>query len=255
MKVTLITVCYNSGSTIEDTFNSICQQSYENIEYIVIDGGSIDNTQKIANKYQNVITFFLSEKDKGLYDAMNKGISMATGDIIGIINSDDVLFNNEIIGEVVACFDPDIDGVYGDVVFCKQDDLEQLTRFYSSKSASYSNLKCGVMPAHPSLYLRKECFEEIGVYSLDYKIAADFDFIVRLFSSGSFNLKYLEKNLVKMREGGVSTSGITANLQLNSEILHSLKKHGISSNWFWLLSKYPMKLWGVLKAKLQAYTP
>lgn len=254
MKVSIITVCYNSSATIEDTIKSVKSQTYKDIEYIIVDGGSTDSTNQIINNYSECVDIHISESDEGLYDAMNKGISLATGDVVGIINSDDFLYNKKVIGDIVNVFCSDIDGIYGDVVFCKQNDLEELTRFYSSKSASYGNLKRGIMPAHPSLYLRKRCFDELGLYSLDYKIAADFDFIVRLFSTGQYNLKYLQQPLVKMREGGVSTSGPSSTLLLNREILHSLQKHGINSNWCWLLSKYPMKLWGVIKAKLQAYT-
>lgn len=254
MKVSLITVCYNSEVTIRDTFDSVRSQTYSNIEYIVIDGNSFDRTMDIINCEHDVIDVLVSESDKGLYDAMNKGIELATGDVVGILNSDDVLMNESAIDNIVKAFSPNIDGVYGDVVFCKQDDLNSITRFYSSRPANYSNLKRGIMPAHPSLYLRRECFTELGVYSLDYKIAADFDFIVRLCSSKKYQLKYLSQPLVKMREGGVSTSGFRANLLLNKEILYALHKNGIKSNWLWILSKYPMKLWGVLKARFQAYT-
>ncbi|KKD61331.1 glycosyl transferase [Grimontia sp. AD028] len=254
MKISIITVCFNSEKEIEDTIESVKRQTYEDIEYIVVDGGSTDNTNLVVNCYSEVVDLHISENDEGLYDAMNKGIELATGDVIGILNSDDVLMNEVVIENIVKAFSPDIHGVYGDVVFCKQDDLNSVTRFYSSKSASYRGLKRGIMPAHPSLYLRKECFMDLGVYSLDYKIAADFDFVVRLFSRKKYQLKYLSQPLVKMREGGVSTSGFDSKVLLNKEILYSLRKNGIRSNWLWVLSKYPMKLWGVLKAKLQVYT-
>ncbi|WP_394127503.1 glycosyltransferase family 2 protein [Vibrio hepatarius] len=254
MKVSIVTVCFNSENTIRDTLESIANQSYTDIEHIVIDGGSMDKTNKIIEDYRSTIKAHISERDNGLYDAMNKGIELATGDVIGILNSDDVLMNESTIDNIVKAFSPNIDGVYGDVVFCKQGDLNSITRFYSSRSANYGNLKRGIMPAHPSLYLRRKCFTELGVYSLDYKIAADFDFIARLFSKEKYQLKYLAQPLVKMREGGVSTSGFRANLLLNKEILYSLHKNGIKSNWLWIVSKYPMKLWGVLKAKLRVYT-
>lgn len=250
MRVSVVTVCYNSELTIENTIKSVVNQSYKDIEYIIIDGDSSDSTENIIRNISGIEYNYISEPDKGLYDAMNKGILIATGDIIGFLNSDDVFFSDTTVESIVNSFsDDDIDGVYGDVIFCKQDNLEELTRHYSSQSSSVNNLKRGMMPAHPSLYLRRKCYEELGGYSLEYKIAADFDFVVRLMSSNKYKLSYIKSNLVKMREGGVSTSGLKAKYLLNKEILLSLERHGIRSNWFCILSKYPMKLWGVIRAK------
>lgn len=251
MKISIITVSFNSVETLEDTFLSVQRQNYSDIEYIVIDGGSVDGSVELIKKYNHLIANYISESDLGIYDAMNKGISMATGDVVGILNSDDVFFNENVLSEISNHFTDNIDGVYGDVIFCKRDNLDELTRHYSSQSSSVNNLKRGMMPAHPSLYLRRKCYEELGAYSLKYKIAADFDFVVRLMSSNKYKLSYIKSNLVKMREGGASTYGLKANYTLNKEILLSLKLHGIRSNWFWILSKYPMKFWGVIRVKFR----
>jgi len=245
MKVSIITVCFNSEATIEDTLKSVASQTYSNIEYIVIDGLSTDNTNKIVKKYSNIVSIHISEKDKGLYDAMNKGIQLATGDVIGILNSDDVFSNEAIIQEVVGSIH-NIDCVYADIGFYKEYDLDKKVRHYSSSGFSLPKLSRGIMPAHPSLYVRRECYAKVGLYSMDYLIASDFDMVIRLFSLPNFKSHYVPIEFVKMRMGGVSTGGLKANIQLNKEILHSCREHNIKTSWFRLLSKYPKKLLGYI---------
>lgn len=180
MKISLITVTYNSGKTLSDTIQSVLSQSYTNIEYIIIDGLSQDNTIDVIKKYELDFEgrmMWISEKDRGLYDAMNKGIKMATGDVVGILNSDDFYTSDDVLERVASELqNPDIDAVYGDVHFVKDSDLHKCVRYYSSKIFQRSLMRLGFMPAHPSFYLRREYFEEFGLYQTDYKIAADFEF-------------------------------------------------------------------------------
>ena len=250
MKVSVITVCFNSEKTIEDTLKSVAAQTYQNIEYIVIDGASSDSTNEVIEKYIDLVSVHVSEKDNGLYDAMNKGIQLATGDIVGIINSDDILCDETIIQKVVDGIEG-VDCVYADVAFYRKDDLGKMVRYYSSDGFSIRKLSRGMMPAHPSIYVRRECYIQVGSYSTNYSIASDFDMVVRLFSLPDFKSRYIPLEFVKMRLGGISTGGFKANYLLNKEILDSCRVNNISTNWLKLLSKYPGKLLGyIIKSKL-----
>ncbi|EKO3645760.1 glycosyltransferase [Vibrio metschnikovii] len=244
MKVSIITVCYNSEKTIEDTIRSVASQDYNDIEYIIIDGGSTDSTPAIVKKYSDHVDVYLSEKDEGLYDAMNKGIKLASGELVGILNSDDVLADHSIIAHVVEA-SKNVDGVYGDVGFYDFT-LTKKKRHYSSRGFHKAKFSRGFMPAHPSCYLKKELIEKVGFYSLDFSIAADFDYLVRAFSLPNSTFSYMPVEVVKMREGGVSTSGISATILLNKEIIQSCRNNGLSCSWLSVLSKYPEKIMGLL---------
>ncbi|MBU2896889.1 glycosyltransferase family 2 protein [Vibrio hepatarius] len=244
MKVSIITVCYNSERTIKDTIKSIASQTYKDIEYIVIDGNSSDNTMEIVHQHSNVIDVIICENDNGLYDAMNKGLLHASGDLIGILNSDDILAKKSTIANIVQ-HARDVEGVYGDVGFYNFF-FTKKTRHYSSKGFYKSKFSRGFMPAHPSCYFKKELVHRIGLYSLDFKIAADFDYLVRAFSFPDTNISYLQEEIVKMREGGVSTSGISASLLLNKEIIQSCRNNGVPCSWLSVLSKYPEKIMGLI---------
>lgn len=243
MKVSIITVCYNSENTIRDTIESVIEQSYADIEYIIVDGKSTDRTMEIVNDYKGSIDIIVSELDKGLYDAMNKGMELASGDLIGVLNSDDVFSSSFIIEQIVKSA-RGYDGVFADIGFYDQE-LIKKNRHYSSKGFHKEKFSRGFMPAHPSCYLKKEVVEQVGKYSLDYKIAADFDYLVRAFSLPDVSFNYINQEVVKMREGGLSTSGIGANILLNKEIIHSCKKNGLSCSWFSIMTKYPEKLMGL----------
>tara|TARA_R110001592_G_scaffold111334_1_gene308301 strand:+ start:1801 stop:2544 length:744 start_codon:yes stop_codon:yes gene_type:complete len=243
MKVSIITVCFNSEKTIEDTLKSVAAQTYPDIEYIVIDGLSSDSTNDIVRRYSDIVSVHISEKDEGLYDAMNKGITLASGDVIGILNSDDVFFDESIIQKVVDSFESN-DCIYADVGFYKGENLDSKVRHYSSQGFLFTKLARGMMPAHPSLYVRRECFDRVGIYNRSYRIASDFDMVVRLFSLPDFKSRYISSEFVKMRLGGISTGGLRANYLLNKEIILSCKANNIKTNWFKVLSKYPEKLLG-----------
>lgn len=241
MKVSIITVCYNSEKTIEDTIKSIAAQTYKNIEYIIIDGGSKDTTNDIVNKYKDIVSIHISEPDNGLYDAMNKGIKLATGDVVGILNSDDVLFDNNVIENIASSFSSDVDGVYSDLIYVKQNDLNSVSRLYSSKIFSNKLIKFGIMLPHPTFYVRKSCYDKNGFYKNDYRVAADFELIARFIKSG-VKLKRLPILSVKMREGGISSNGIKWRIHQNFEIVRACKENNIKTNIFFVMLKLPYKL-------------
>jgi glycosyltransferase involved in cell wall biosynthesis len=243
MKISIITTTYNSAYTIKDTLVSVYNQTYPNIEHIIIDGASKDNTLEIINNLPNRVTKIVSEPDKGIYDAMNKGIKAATGDVIGILNSDDFFTSDNIIETVVENFkNCDIDALYGDVHFVNPDDITKSVRYYSSAIFKPSLFRFGFMPAHPSFYMKRECYEKYGLYSLDYKIASDYDLLIRYLHREKIKYKYINKDFVTMRTGGVSTENFNSIVTLNKEIVRACKKYGIYTNLFILSFKYLYKL-------------
>lgn len=243
MRVSIITVCYNSAKTIEDTIKSVLSQSYSEIEYIVIDGGSDDCTNDIILNYKDTVSVHISEPDNGLYDAMNKGIELATGDIIGVLNSDDIFSDKYVVQKLVNSIG-NHEGIYGDVGFYADHCFADKKRHYSSEGFTMKKFSRGIMPAHPSFYVRKECYEKAGLYRTDFKIASDFDMVLRIFSLPNTSFTYLKEEIVKMQLGGVSTSGFTSNYTLNKEILESCKSNGVKASWLSILTKYPSKIMG-----------
>ena len=232
LKISIITATYNSGKTIRDTLSSVLYQSYKNYELIIKDGGSNDNTVEICREYENIFEGRLkviSEPDKGIYDAMNRGIDNASGDIVGILNSDDFYTSDDILDRIAKEFsaDKDLDAIYGDIHFVSPDNLTKCTRYYSSSYFRPSLLRFGFMPAHPSFYVRKEVYDKYGLYDLQFRTSSDFEWIVRLFAKYHIRAKYIKKDFVTMRTGGESTAGIEAKRKVNNDIVASLKKHGI----------------------------
>jgi len=244
MKVSIITATYNSAETVRDTIESVLLQNYKDIEYIIIDGGSKDNTLDIVYEYKNKITKVISEPDKGIYDAMNKGIRLATGDVVGILNSDDFYTSSDVITRIVSEFknSKGIDAVYGDIHFVSSDDLSTCVRYYSSKIFHPNLMRFGFMPAHPSFYVKRECYLKYGAYSLDYKISADFDLLVRFICKHNISLKYISMDFVTMRQGGASTAGIKSKITLNKENIRACKKYGLYTNRTFMLSRYLYKM-------------
>lgn len=245
MKISLITVTYNSAKTLPDTIQSVLSQSYSNIEYIIIDGASQDNTIDIVKEYEPLFNGrigWISERDDGLYDAINKGIAMSTGDVVGILNSDDFFTSPTVIEEIANNFSEEIDAVYGDVHFMNSTDLARPIRYYSSKIFRPSLMKLGFMPAHPTFYCRKSCYDKYGLYKTDFKIAADFDLLLRFIYVHHISLKYLPFDMVTMRVGGASTNGLKSHVCIMKEHLRSFKENGLKSNFFLLSLRYFYKL-------------
>lgn len=227
MKISLITVCYNSSKTIEKTFLSVKNQTYKNIEYIVIDGNSNDGTNEIIKKYDYLISKSISENDKGLYDAMNKGIKIAEGDIVGILNSDDFFYDNYVL-EKVADFHikNKIDASIGNIV--QLNTAGKKIRVYSSKHWKTENLKRGFMPPHPSVFIKKDLFNQLGYYHLDFVIGADYEMIVRFFLKNKISWKYSNITTTSMLIGGVSTSGFASYNLKYYEICKALTRNNIN---------------------------
>lgn len=253
MKLSIITVSYNSSATIQDTIESLLAQSYTNIEYIIVDGLSKDNTVDIIKEYEPRFKGrlrWVSEKDKGLYDAMNKGIRMATGDVVGIINSDDFYHKTDVIFKIADAFkQPDVEAVFADVRFVNPDNLDKTVRYYSSKNFSPNRFRFGFMPAHPTFFTYKKFFDEFGYYKTDYKIAADYELLIRFLHTNKLNYKYLPLDVMKMRTGGASTASIKSNILLNKEIVRACRENGIKT-WFpLLLFKYFIKVFELVSTK------
>jgi len=241
--ISIITVTYNSAGTISDTIKSVLAQTYPNIEYIIVDGFSTDGTVDIINSFGKNISKFISEPDKGIYDAINKGIKIASGDIIGILNSDDFFYDNNVIERVALVFnEKEIDAAIGDVQFVDPLNTSKIVRYYSSKHFNTGKFKYGFMPAHPSFYVKRELFGKLGYYKTDYKIAADYELLIRFLYVNKIRYKYLEMPFVSMRTGGVSNKSICSNFILNKEIARACKENGIRTNYLNIYSKYFLKL-------------
>lgn len=209
MKISIITACYNSEKTIRNTLDSIKSQVYSDIEYIIIDGHSSDDTLKIIKEYSNLITVLISEQDRGLYDAFNKGILHASGEIIGFLHSDDMFFSKETISEIVNKIQvEDLDGVYGDLQYVDKINFNKIIRHWRSCEFNLNLLKKGWMPAHPTLFLKREIYLKHGVFNTTFKISADYDFILRIFTDHNFKFGYLPKVVTKMRIGGASNGSL-----------------------------------------------
>ncbi len=241
--ISVITVCYNSASTIQRAIESVVSQDWPNIQHIVIDGGSNDGTKEVLEKFSEHLSCTISEPDNGLYDAMNKGIAHATGDIICFLNSDDFYASNTILTGVVQTMrEHAVDAVLGDVSFFHHGRPNVSVRRYRSDRFSPKKLPYGWMPAHPAMFLKKQMFDRVGKFRTDFKIAADFDFVLRLFLGHDVKYKHVPTVMVKMQTGGASTSGIRSKIRLNQEVLRSCRDNGVNSNWVKVLSKYPLKL-------------
>ena len=250
MKISIITVVWNNKGTIKDVIDSVLNQTYKNIEYIIIDGASTDGTIEVVQSYGDKITKFVSEPDKGLYDAMNKGIKLATGDVIGILNSDDFYIDEFVIEKVVKVFEEkDVDSLFADLVYVKPDNVKKTVRHYDSSKFHPEKFAYGWMPAHPTFFVKRSVYEKYGLFKTDYKIAADYELLVRFLYKYNLKYFYLQEVIIKMRMGGMSTSGLKSNWILNQEIIRACSENGISTNMFKVLSKYPKKFLGLIKGR------
>jgi glycosyltransferase len=230
LKVSIITATINSEAGIETALRSVSAQDYQNLELVVIDGNSKDNTVEVVKKIYTRPAKIISEKDKGIYDALNKGIRTATGDIIGFVHSDDFLAAPEVVSEIVAAFhNYDVDGVYGDLHYVYKEDTSKVIRYWKSEQFFPQILSKGWMPAHPTLFLKKEVYEKHGLFNLDYKIAADYDLMLRIFQDPALKFKYLPRVITRMRVGGASNRSLK-NIKLKSlEDLKALRSNGIKN--------------------------
>lgn len=254
MKISVITATFNSGKTVRDTIESVLRQTHTDIEYIIVDGKSQDNTMEIVRSYGPQFggrMRYTSECDKGIYDAMNKGIAMATGDVVGILNSDDFYTANDVLEQVAkAMADGSIDAVYGDVHYVNEEHLDQCVRYYTSRPFHRSWMRFGFMPAHPSFYCRRRVYEQYGTFDLSYKVAADFENLLRLIFVHRIRARYIPKDFVTMRTGGASSSGLRSHKQIMQDHLRALKHNHIYSNPLFLGLRYPYKMCEIALTKL-----
>lgn len=265
MKISLITVCYNSAATISTAIESVLTQRGVDIEYIVVDGASRDGTQKIVEdiaaklrarntaaatgqRPRDLSMKFVSEPDEGMYDAINKGIRMATGDVVGILNADDLLESEDTLAHIAAAFedggrDAGVDATYADIRFVR-DDLTTTVRYYGARHWRRWMHNWGYMPPHPSVYVRRELFERFGAYRLGYQISADFELMVRYLCRNRIRAAYLPECVVRMRMGGKSTKNWRSNLLLNVENVRANRENGYFCCFLMMLPKYLFKMWG-----------
>lgn len=245
MRVSIITVCYNSAMTIEKTIFSVANQTYKDIEYIIVDGKSKDTTVLLIEKHTDKISKWVSEPDNGLYDAMNKGINLATGDLIGILNSDDTFNSDTVIAEIVDFhIKNNIDASVGDINQHKENG--KIVRLYSSKYWNPEKLIIGFMPPHPSIFFKKELFAKFGNYDLGFKIGADYELITRFFLKNNISWKYSGITTTAMLVGGLSSSGTASYKLITEEIQKALKMNGIVFSPFKIRMRFLWKIIGFL---------
>lgn len=233
MKISIITVVRNNQATIEDAINSVLNQSYHDVEYIIVDGASTDDTVKKIINYGKSITKFISHKDKGIYDAMNKGINMATGEIIGILNSDDIYFDENVLENVINTFKKShSDCVYGDLYYVKKNEPSRVVRYWKSSKFKCGSFAKGWHPPHPSFFVKKKVYEKYGLFDLEMKVSADFDMMLRLLEKNKISSEYFPKVLVKMRIGGESNKSLKNIIISYKSIMKSFEKNKIKVNKF-----------------------
>jgi len=245
MKISIITVCYNSAATIEKTFISVKDQTYKDIEYIVVDGGSKDGTLATMNTYSDVVSQWISEPDKGLYDAMNKGIQLATGALVGILNSDDIFTDNHVI-ENIANFhlNNTIDASVGNIIQFNKEG--KTVRKYAANNWNPEKLKIGFMPPHPSIFFKRELFKRLGLYDLTFKSGADYELIIRYFLENKITYKYSDITTTSMAMGGISSSGMESYKMITKEICKALKMNNVSFSPLKVKLRVIWKIWSFL---------
>ncbi|MEO7801787.1 MAG: glycosyltransferase family 2 protein [Ginsengibacter sp.] len=228
MKVSLITATYNSSKYLEDCIRSVINQRYPHIEHIIVDGGSSDGTLSIIRNYENHISTWVSEKDNGMYHAINKGMQLATGDIIGILNSDDLLASPDVISDIVYCFNNnDVESIYGDLVYVDAADTSIVHRFWQGQDYKRSRFNYGWMPAHPTFYFKKELINKFGGYKNHYQTAADYELMARYLFLNNVSAMYVPKLLVRMRVGGASNSSLSRRIRANRRDYLAMKKNKV----------------------------
>jgi len=251
MKISLITVSYNAAATIGSTLESALSQKGVALEYIVIDGASTDGTRQIIEERLGRETQtealswkFVSEPDKGMYDALNKGIAMATGEIVGLLNADDTFEDDYTLASIASGFGAGIDAVYADIRFMRG---EKVLRYYSARHWKPWMHNWGYMPPHPSVYIRRELFDKLGLYKTDYRISADFELMVRYFCRAGIRTRYLPRTVVRMTPGGLSTAGLRAMMKLNRENVRANRENGYFCSFAMMLPKYFYKVLGLFR--------
>lgn len=256
MKISIVTAAYNSASTIESTIKSVLGQDFADWEHIVVDGDSTDDTAAIVERYREQYAGrlkFVSERDRGIYDAMNKGIALSTGDVVGLLNSDDFYSSPDVLSAVANAFrdERELDAVYGDVVYVAPDDLAKTVRHYSSAGFRRWKMVMGFMPAHPSFYCRREVYSVHGDFDISFRVAADFEHLLRVLYRSRVKTTYLPMTFVTMRTGGASSSGLASHRAIYRDHRRAYRKNRVTSGlWLdWL--RYPCRVASLIGFKLR----
>lgn len=243
MKISIITVCFNSAKTIEDTMRSVASQSYADIEHIVVDGASTDTTERLVRAHDARLARFVSEPDAGIYDAMNKGLALATGEVVGFLNSDDVYSHEHVVAHIARAMRPQpVDACYGDLVLVDANRSSRVLRYWQSRVYEPGLCARGWMPAHPTFYARREAYARHGGFDLSFRIAADFEMSLRLLDVKKLRTVYLPEVMVRMRSGGESTRSLASVIKGNREAARACAKHGLSGGPGFLLRKLASKI-------------
>jgi glycosyltransferase involved in cell wall biosynthesis len=252
MKVTIITVTLNSAATLPTAMESVRRQDYADIEHILVDGLSSDKTVEVIQSYPHVARF-ISERDNGLYDALNKGIRLATGDVVGILNSDDFFPSPDIVSHIVEALSRrQVDAVFGDVAFVRPNNLDKIVRLYSSREFHPRQFARGYMPAHPTFYVKRRCYEQFGLYQTNYKIAADYELLMRFIHRHRISYAYVPLTMVYMRTGGTSNRTIASRYVLNREIVRACRENGVTTNMARLSLKYFFKVFEYIRPTIRS---
>lgn len=243
MKMTIITVAYNSAATIAETLKSVASQTYEDIEHIVVDGASTDKTLDVVRAHGVRLTNVVSEPDSGIYDAMNKGLRLATGDLVGFLNADDMFAHRDVVASIAqaALQNPSADAIYGDLVYVRQDQTDQVLRQWRSGEFTRARLGFGWMPPHPTFYLRSSRLASVGLFNDTLRISADYDFMLRCLSAQDAQAVYIPDILVRMRAGGASNRSLKAMVRKSREDLRALRENNVGG-WLTLMCKNLRKL-------------
>ena len=242
LKISIVTVCYNSATTIGGTINSVANQTYTNKEHIIVDGASKDATMQIVRASPSV-NHYVTEPDNGIYDAMNKGIAMVTGDIVGTLNADDFYVDDCVLEDVARAFsDPEVDACYSDLVYVAQNDTNRIVRYWRSRPFQLGLFKRGWMPAHPTFFVRKQVYEELGSYDLDYKLGSDFELTMRFLEIYRIKAVYIPRVMIKMRLGGATNKSIANVIKGNFEAYHACKKNHYSVLPIFIIIKILLKI-------------
>lgn len=246
MKISIVTATYNSAATVRNTIESVLGQSYGDYEHIIVDGLSKDDTVAICRSYEGRYRGrlrIISERDRGIYDAMNKGVRLATGDVVGILNSDDFYSDEGVLAAVAReLAQGEADAVYGDIHYVRGEDLTRCVRYYSSRYFRRWMMVMGYQPAHPSFYCRRECYERYGAFDISLRIAADFENMLRLIYKNGISTRYIPMDFVTMREGGASTDGLGSHMRILREHYRAYRKNGVYAGYCLDVLRYPLKL-------------
>jgi glycosyltransferase involved in cell wall biosynthesis len=249
VRISMVTATFNRAAMLERSLLSLYSQSYTNWQSVVIDGASSDNTEKVVRQVSRPQDVFVSEPDEGIYDALNKGIALADGEVIGILHSDDLLFDKDVLQKVAAIFScTNAEIVYGDAIFFRNH-LENIVRKYKSPELSCAQLARGRMPAHTAMFVKAHVYREVGSYKTEFDITGDYEWLCRACSTKALKYKKVEEPFVRMQTGGRSAAGLCNTIKLNREILKSCEINGINTNWAKVLSKYPAKLMEMINPK------